>query len=62
MHKAFHIAYVYDYIIKSCRQQAEVIQNHENENIHYIGQGEARYKKYKRLKLGDGQVYDCSSD
>jgi hypothetical protein len=25
--------YVYDYIIKSCRQQAEVIQNHENENI-----------------------------
>jgi hypothetical protein len=29
MYKAFHIPYVYDYITKSCRQQAEVIQNHE---------------------------------
>jgi hypothetical protein len=41
MHVAFQILYVYDYITKSCRQQAEVIQNHENENVHYIGQGEA---------------------
>jgi hypothetical protein len=40
----------------------EVIQNHENENVRYIGQGEARYRKYKRLKLGGGHVYDCSSD
>jgi hypothetical protein len=29
MHEAFQIPYVYDYITKSCRQQAEVIQNHE---------------------------------
>jgi hypothetical protein len=29
-HKAFHMPYVYDYITKSCRQQADVIQNHEN--------------------------------
>jgi hypothetical protein len=28
---AFQIPYVYNYITKSCRQQAEVIQNHENE-------------------------------
>jgi hypothetical protein len=55
-HKAFHMPYVYDYITKSCRQQAEVIQNHENETIHYIGQGEARHGKYKRLKLGGGHV------
>jgi hypothetical protein len=41
MHMAFQIPYVYDYITKSCRQQAEVIQNHENENIRYIGHGEA---------------------
>jgi hypothetical protein len=27
-----------------------------------IGQGEARHRKYKRLKLGGGQAYDCSSD
>jgi hypothetical protein len=55
------IPYVYDFITKTCRQQAEVIQNHENENVHYIGQGEARHRKYKRLKLGGGHVYDCSS-
>jgi hypothetical protein len=61
-HKAFHILYVYDYITKSCRQQAEVIQNHENENVRYIGQGKARHRKYKRLELGGGHVYDCSSD
>jgi hypothetical protein len=43
------------------RQQAEVIQKHENENVRYIGQGEATHRKYKRLKLGGGHVYDCSS-
>jgi hypothetical protein len=62
MHKSFHMPYVYDYIRKSCRQQAEVIQNHENDNVRYIGQGEARHRKYKWLKLGGGHVYDCSSD
>jgi hypothetical protein len=61
MHKDFHIPYVNDYITKLCRNQAEVIQNHENENVRYIGQGEARHKKYKRLKLGGGHVQDCSS-
>jgi hypothetical protein len=38
VHAAFQIPYVYDYITKSYRQQAEVIQNHENENVRYIGQ------------------------
>jgi hypothetical protein len=61
MHAAFQILYIYDYIIKSCRQQAEVIQNHENENVRYIGQGKARHRKYKRLKLGGGHVYDDHS-
>jgi hypothetical protein len=42
--------------------QAEVIQNHENENVRYIGQVEARHRKYKRLKLGGSRVYGCSSD
>jgi hypothetical protein len=50
----------YDYITKLCRQQAEVIQNHDNENVRYIGQGEARHRKYKRLKLGGGHVYGLS--
>jgi hypothetical protein len=37
MHKSFHMPYVYDYITKSCRQQPEVIQNHENGNVRYSG-------------------------
>jgi hypothetical protein len=40
----------------------EVIQNHDNESVLNIGQGEARHRKYKRLKLGGGQAYDRSSD
>jgi hypothetical protein len=62
LHMAVKILYVYDYITKLCRQQAEIIQNHDNENVRNIGQGEARHRKYKRLKLGGGQVYVRSSD
>jgi hypothetical protein len=54
------IPYVYDFITKLCRQQAEVIQNHANPNVRNIGQGEAQHRKYKRL--GGGQAYDRSSD
>jgi hypothetical protein len=61
LHLAFQIPYVYDYITKLCRQQVEVIQNHDNENVLSIGQGEAPHRKYKRLKLGGGQAYDRSS-
>jgi hypothetical protein len=53
---------VYDYKAKLCRQQTEVIQNHGNEHIRSTGQGEARHRKYKRLKLGGVQAYDSSSD
>jgi hypothetical protein len=62
LHKVFSIPYICDYITKLSRQQAEVIQNHENINVQNIGQGEARHRKYKRLKLGGGQAYDRSSD
>jgi hypothetical protein len=58
LHTAFNLSYVYDYITKLCRQQAEVIENHENEHVCGIGQGEARHRKYKRLKFGCGQAYD----
>jgi hypothetical protein len=60
-HTAFNFPYVYDYITKLCRQRAEVIQNHGND-VRSIGQGEARHRKYKRIKLGGGQAYDRSSD
>jgi len=36
-HLAFQIPYVYDYITKICRKQAEVIQNHDNVNFRNIG-------------------------
>jgi hypothetical protein len=45
LHVAFKILYVYDYITKLCRTQAEVILNHVNPNVHGIGQGETRHKK-----------------
>jgi hypothetical protein len=61
LHTIFNLPYVYEYIIKFCRQHTEVIQNHENEHVHGIGQGEARHGKYKRLKLGSGQAYEHKS-
>jgi hypothetical protein len=45
LHLAFQIPFVYYYITKLCRQQAEVIQNHDNENVRTTGQGEARHRK-----------------
>jgi hypothetical protein len=58
----FKIPYVYDYMTKLCRTQADVILNHANPNVCGTGQGEARHRKYKRLKLGGGQVYGRSTD
>jgi hypothetical protein len=61
MHVAFQISYVYNYITKLCRRQAEIIHNHENENVRNIGQGETPHRKHKRLKLGGGKLYNHSS-
>jgi hypothetical protein len=61
LHLKFKIPYVYDYITKLCRRQTEVILKHENPNVHAIGQGEARQRKHKMLKLGGGQVCDRSN-
>jgi len=58
LHMACKIPYAYDFITKLCRRQAEVIQNHDNENVPNTGQGEAQHRKYK---LGSGQAYDRSS-
>jgi hypothetical protein len=33
MHMALQIPYVYGFITKTCRKQAEVIRNHDNENV-----------------------------
>jgi hypothetical protein len=61
LHTTFNIPYLYDFVTKLCRQQAEVILNHNNENVRNTGQVEARHRIYKRLELGGGQAYDRSS-
>jgi hypothetical protein len=60
MQVALQIPYVYDFVTKTCRKQAEVIRNRDNENVRSVGNGEAQHRKHKRLKLGDGQAYDRS--
>jgi hypothetical protein len=60
LHMAFKIPYLKDFGTKLCRQQALVIQNHDNVYIHITDQSEVRHRKYKRLKLGGGQAYDRS--
>jgi hypothetical protein len=62
LHTAFNLPYMYDNITKLCRQQAEVIQNHENKRVRSTGQREARRRKYERLNLGGGQAYNRSCD
>jgi hypothetical protein len=62
LHTAFNLPYVYDYVTKLCRKQDGVTQNHENKYVPGMWQGEARYKKYKRFKLGGGEAYDRSSE
>jgi hypothetical protein len=44
MHTAFNLPFVYDYITKLYKQQAEVIQNHENEHVCSKRQSKARHK------------------
>jgi hypothetical protein len=62
LHMAFQVPYIYNYIKNLCRQQAEVIQNHENANVPDIGKSDAGPRKYKKLKLDSGQAYDRPND
>jgi hypothetical protein len=51
LHLGFKLPFIYDYITKLCRQQVEVIQNHENANIRNIGQGEPNTGNIRGLNL-----------
>jgi hypothetical protein len=53
---------VYDYITKLCGTLAEAILNHINPHVLGNGQGEAMYKKYKKLKVGSSEAFDHSTD
>jgi hypothetical protein len=44
MHMAFQIPYIYDFITKTCRKQAEVIQNHDNANVCSVGKGKIQHR------------------
>jgi hypothetical protein len=39
------LQYIYDYITKFCRRQAEIIHNHESENVCNTGQGKIPQRK-----------------
>jgi hypothetical protein len=54
-----HVASHGPYVTKLCRRQAESILNHEN--VRSFGKDETPHRKYKRLKLGGGHLYDHSS-
>jgi hypothetical protein len=54
----FRIPYGHDYITKLWRTTAEVILYYVNPKVCGTGQGEARHRKDKRLKLGGGWFYD----
>jgi hypothetical protein len=51
LHLAFQIPFVYDNITKLCRQQAEVIQNHDKENVRSVGQVEPLTENTRGLNL-----------
>jgi len=52
LHRSFKIPYLYDFVTKLCREQADVTRSHSNLDIRTIGQGEERQTKCKRLQLG----------
>jgi hypothetical protein len=45
-----------DSVTKLCKEKTTVTLNRKNINILIIIQGEARHKKYKKLKLDGGQA------
>jgi hypothetical protein len=48
---AFQIPYIYDYITELCRQQAEVIQNHDNENFATLEKAKPDLESIRGLNL-----------
>jgi hypothetical protein len=45
-----------------CNQWSEIIQNHQNPNVHAVGQGRTIRMRCKGFKLGSNEAYDHSSD
>jgi hypothetical protein len=51
MNVAFQIPYVYDYIAKLCRRQAEMVHYHENENYVILDKAKPHTENIKGLNL-----------
>jgi hypothetical protein len=51
LHKAFNIPYVYDYMKKLSRQQAEVILNHENAKFAILDKAKPGTENTRGLNL-----------
>lgn len=61
----FHVVFkfwTFDFVIKLCRQQAEVVRNHENADVRNIGQVEVHHGKYRCVKPGGVRTGDRSRD
>jgi hypothetical protein len=56
-HVTYKIPYVYHFIIKLCRQQAEFIWIYGNEEVRKNGGGEVQPQIIKGLKHGAGQLF-----
>ena len=53
----FIIPYICDYITNKCSHQTNILQNHGNEPVHNIGEGETQQRKYyKGLQLVSGDA------
>jgi hypothetical protein len=53
LHMSFRVPYIYDYITKLCRQQAEVKQNHKNADVRDIGKMKSYAENIRGLSLAE---------
>jgi hypothetical protein len=51
IHTSFQIPYIYNFITKLCKQQAKVIQHHENIHVRNIGKEKPGIENIRDLNL-----------
>jgi hypothetical protein len=58
LHVTYKLAHIYDHVTKLRKQNADVVQNHENIDV----QNQTIKRSNKKLKLSARQAYDCLTD
>jgi len=48
-----------NFVTELRRQQAEVLQNHDSENVRGMGLGQTQRRKYKRVRHYGGEAWRC---